>query len=385
MRLGLAGEYVQKLSVDNALSAGGIRRLNFNDIDTDIMGRPVHLAGLYLQLTVPWTSVAVTMPGAMPGELIPAVVQDLRLRMGAHEFLRGTMDGKDILDCARQRIDRDFTPPSDIPDADDTGTTTVGVYIPISRPAAPLSMRLDYTLPILGLASCGQSEFTYTVGSTARAFAGVTFGTATAETVYAHLIPLDDVRESIWHWERFTSDPQKIDINGGRGGVEALMLRTVTAAGDPDVTDITDFILNVDGSPIGRAISGTDLAVAGQLPRFGLAPLTYGSTSFNGLDWISNPTRAQRTKYPKGRLYATWATRSGAEHVLGMFTGDRTQDLGAVRSVLGALNAPKSARVVPAYAKKPTTRSAVLDGKVYWRGMPDSIPAAKAAAMGLKG
>ena len=381
--LGLPGEYIQKLSVDNTLSAGGIRRVNFTDVDTEILGRPVHLAGLYVQLTVPWTSVAATMPGAMPGELLPAVIQDLRLRMGSHEYLRGTMDGKDILDCARQRVDRDFTPPSDIPDADDTGTVQVSVYIPICRPAAPGSMREDYMLPVLGLANCGQSEFTYVVGSSARAFAGVTFGTATAEAVYAHLVPLDDVRESIWHWERFTSDIQKLNIQGGRGGCEALLLRTVTAAGDPDVTDITEFILQVNGNPIGRAISGTDLTAANQLPRFGLAPLTYGSTAWNGLDWISNPTRYMRTKLARGRLNATWATRTGAERVLGMFTGDRAEDPAAVRAILGALKAPKSARVKGAFSKKRTSNTAVLDGKVYWAGMP-GLPGRKAQAMGLK-
>lgn len=372
------GDFSQRMQVQSPLSGvGGIRTLDFKDVATTIKGRNTHLMGLLIQATVPWTTVALSMPGVFPGELFAAAIGDIRLRVGAHEYFRGTMDGLDLMECARQRVDRDFTPPSDLPVADDTGTETITVFIPTSRPQAPGSRRFDYCIAAEALANCSESQMSFTVDGSARGFAGVTFGAATDVQVYAHWVSLDELRETVWHWERFTSSQQYVDVSGGRGGIEAFLWRTLQADGTGDLSDAANIVMQLDGQPIGRAESAAEFAAGNLLMRSGITQILGGTAA---LDLVSEPTKYSRTKLAEGRLRASWSTRSETERFLGMFTGDRS-DSGAMDAYRSALKCPTKAGTIltdAAASGKPTKHDRVLDAALYWKGMPGYIANSKA-------
>lgn len=378
------------MQVQSALSGvGGIRTLDFKDVATVVKGRPTHLLGFTIRATVPWTSVAADMPGVMPGELFLSAIGDVRLRVGAHEFFRGTMDGLDLLECARQRLDTGQTGiPADLPDADDSGTANIAVYVPTSRPAVGDTRRYDYCIAAEALANCSESQMSFTIGSSCRGFAGVTLGAATDVQVYAHWASLDELRETVWFWERFTSSQQYVDVSGGRGGIEALLWRTLQTDGTGDLSNADNIVLRLDGTPIGRAETAEEFALGSAMVRAGLGPIDY-TPSFpvvDKLDLIGTVTRYNRTKLAEGRIRAEWSTRNTAERFLGMFTGDRS-DASAVDAYRSALKCPtKPGRVLTeaAASGKPTVHDRVLDAAIFWKGMPGYIPNQKAQSLPIR-
>ena len=387
----LAAEWTQELNIQSPLS--GLRVVDFADLDPTVMGRNVHCAGLIGRMTIPWTSTASAMDDPLEGKLIPSLFDDVRFRVGNLDYLRGTMDGTDVLDCARQRLDRDITYPSDIPVADNTGTVDVFFYIPMSRPAAPGSYRYDYCIPVQALNRCNDSRLTFNVKTLARNVPGVVFGAPTAVSVSADLVSLDDMRESIWYWERFSSNNQYVKIpNNFNGGIEALMWRTaiigVNGSIDRTLTDATNVLVRIDGTPIGRAEDALQLATDGDLVRIGLAPIDHVTgTDAVGLDLIAHPTRYSRTKLARGPVHVSWSVRSEDERFILMATGDR-RDKGALAQFRSAIDAPTGANQVQvdgAFAGKPTPRDAVLDGKIFWKKMPGEIARSKAKRMPLQG
>lgn len=389
---GLASEWVQKLSVDSPTS--GISTIDFRDVDPVVMGRLTHLMGITIQADVSLTTVAADMDEPMPGEMLWSLLQDLRLSVGSHEYFRGTMDGLDVLDCTRQRLDRDLTEPAVVPDADDTLTRTLSWYVPTSRPAAPMAYRYDYVLPVLGLRDCGDSRLNFGRATSCRGFEGVTASTTWANvSVWGHFAALDSLRETVWAWERHSSNAQYLQIHPA-GGIEAVLWRPrIVSEGSvsSDLSNAANILVAVDGTPIGRAQSADDFATSLAMIRAGLAPISYvdsqGTT--DKLDVISEPTRYSRTKLAQGDVRVTWTNRNNAsERFLSMCTGDRA-DAGSVSPIRSAVGAPsgagQSATITAAAGPKTPKHDGVLDGKLYFRGMPGAIARRKAARLPIAG
>ena len=385
----LPGEWVEKLTVENALGVGE-KVCKFGEITNDLHGRPVHLGALEIRVDVPYTAVALTMPADLPGALVASIIDAVKLKVGSHFFIED-LDGLDLLAAARIRLNTDVSSPPLIVDADATSTVSISLYIPFIRPQAAGSARFDGAIPV----ACFQgdrnpnSDFRFFVRTSARNFPGVTFDTPTSVEVWAHLVALDEPRIPHWAWRAVDHVGQYAEYTSQHGAYEAvLMVGADGTDGDQDHAGMTSVKMKLNGQPVFDDLTATELTRQAQMIRKGLNPFSgfnvQTPAQVDVVPIVIGDTDQSRTKMPRGVLRVEWNGNgpvAGQERILYMMTGVRTRT--RRDQMLRALGAPTD----PAkYVLRPAGRNGIgsiraepiLDVKAVWRGMPWKLPAMKA-------
>lgn len=405
-RVPAAGEFVEKTTVEGGTTQTGEKVIRFQDIPAEIHGRPVHLLGIFLDVTVPITTVAATMAAAAPGWLVETILSNFRLQVGTHQYIDGSsgFDAADVRVCAAQRMGRPVEAMTDLADADAGPTsTTIRLFIPFARLGVEGSKRYDGALAVSlfkNLASGNGLRFNVgTVPARGGAIAGVTIGAPTAIVARVLCAPLDDLRISTWQWRIRTINELwwEEDVPGP---IEALVMASATAAGARDHVNLSAVKMQVDGQTVFDDLSATDLGLGASFLRGLPAGTTASRTDFVSsqgavfpLPLIAQALDANRTKMPRGRVRLefvdpTFTQRRVAVMSWGLRLGSLAEEL---KKQLGAPLDPANASRTDTFEKEAADAgnsgdvpmaAPGLDGKIYWRRMPFAIPRAKLAKAG---
>lgn len=392
----LVSRFTRKPFVSGGTNTFGTKRVQFGDLPVEFHGRPVHIEGLEIEVVTRYDKVAATMPGALEGELVLSMLQDVYLRVNGHEYIKG-LDGYELyLASVTRKGSMLDAVPSDISDADASDTAvTFRVYVPFTRPLASGSARFDGVIPVACFHGDRNSNnaLEFTLGTSCRSFAGVTFDAVTSVTVRAHLVALDDLRVSAWQWSRETigAVPQLDFVT--RGALEALIAGNFLASTPTRVHDHTNQKLTINGQLVWDQENAQGVRRQ-HLARQGDPSLSADPGDANDVFWlpvVSHHHDENRSKMVRGRvLYEfTTSTFSAGQRFLRMEWLTVTEQLeAALAYAAGAPKDPASARGVT-YLAEPAARGKVselagvfLDRKLFWRGAPWALVAEKAAQKG---
>lgn len=388
----VAATYPRKADVLNALTAGK-KRVRFAELETGIHGRPGHIMGILIKASVPWSSDATVMPSALPGALLPGVIQNIRLKVGTHDYIRD-MDGYEIELLSRFRKTRAHSVLADIADATTTGSVDLVLYIPTSRPSAPGSMQYDFALPLSMFSGDrnAQNGLEFEIGS-ARGFPGVTFGNPTSLEVFADIAPLDDLKISGWQWFGRDIAETYLDEEVQSGPIETLLFTSVVeATGVRDVSSVVS-TLKVGQQQVFGSFTAGDLNAGLELRRVGepnAVPSMGQAGSEEWLPLIAESPTSHRSKWFRGRVRAELSgtlPASGARRWVFATGGVMTEETFA--TLAKAAGAPMIgdtpdviSRAASAGKDISELGASLMDQRIYWRGMPWEIPNAKALELG---
>lgn len=377
-------------------------QVDFRRLPKEHLGRPLHIAGIEIRAAVELDTVAATMPAAMPYEFVAACIDRVSLKVGEHDYLDGSMNGREVNLCSSRRLGRRFLAPerlsqipTSVPDADAAGVQRPAfVYIAAHRPTEKGSARYDGVIPV----ACfhgdenGGNFLEFTVRPSCDGFPGVTVASVTTLEVWVHLVALDDVRISPWAWLRRETNEPHFE-HAPVGGIESLAFASVNHA-TPTYSHFNyqRLRLAIDGRDVYSGLDALELAYNhDMLQRANQLGLTPGA-SLDWLDIIASDVSHRRTKLPRGRVRVEWddsAIPFSTTRVLIMQTGlwlPRT--FAALALAAGAPRNPRAPNEADAVMEaavdtKPTTTGAgVLDAKLFWAGMPYTITQAKAEKRG---
>lgn len=382
--------YTRRVVVDNPTSAGR-KRVRFSELESSLHGRPTHLMGVHIRASVPYTAVGLTMPGALPGELLAALFANIRLRTQNHDFIRG-LDGFDIVRLTRFRFGRDAFAAADIADADGSGTVDLSLFVPFGRIGADGSRMFDWAIPVAafeGDRNAG-SGLEFDIDTAARAFPGVTFSAPTSVTVHANLVALDDLRLTAWEWWAEDVAETYIDRRVDAGPIETLILTSMDGSTGSETVAGAEATLKVGNQIVFDGLTASDLRMGLILQRYA-DPLPPTPGQEGGEKWlpiVTSSPHTRRTKMPRGRVRVElagtvpspkrWLFAAG-----GLFTDEKLRAMARAVGAPFAADGTPDALIRPATDKGDITRgaAAILDQKIYWKGMPFGLPASKVAKL----
>lgn len=380
------GEFWRETFVSGGTSTPGEKFVSFQDLPREIHGRPVHMLGVLLTVTLDYTSVALTMGTVMREALVRSLLSNFRLKVGDHHYIDGSadFDGWDLEQACflRGAPSSRFGPDPEIPDADETNEpVTIYAWIPFSRPKASGSRRYDYAIAAANFADPGRDNgLRFNVSLTPRrgAFAGVTFNSVTSIRADVHLAALDDLRVTAWKWGIYQVNEAQFELPAV-GSLEALAITDddTTTAYQSKIANLSLMTLRIGGQSLYERFTLTQLAQ--QAVGVGNDPdITVQSSVGTNLPLLTTPKDGNRTKFHRGKLRFEYTGTVTNFRYLVMDAGLR-MDLPneALKRQLGAppdASDPMRSGAVEKAATdggKVTTKAApALDGKVYWATMP---------------
>lgn len=385
------GEFTELTTVEGGTTSFGEKVVRFQDVPSELHGRPVHMLGVRLRVTVTADTVAATMPAAMSGWLIETLLNNIRLQVGTHAYIDGSsgFDAVDARAFSDVRLGFATSPTSDLPDADATGAArTIDLFLPFARPRATGSKRWDGALAVAlfkNLASGNALRFNISQVPSRGAFAGVTFTAVTGITCQVVCAALDDLRSTAWQWRvRQTNElwwEEEI-----RGPIETLLMASQTGGVPTNhIGAVSNIKLQVDGQTVYDDMSPADIADAAFLRDPAVGLIYNSQNTVNRIPLLSSHLDHARTKLPRGRVRlefndGTFTQRRILFGSWGLRTGQLAEEL---HRQLGAPADPADGSRTIAVAREAGDRRAApaaapgLDGKVYWPGMPWGLPRSK--------